>query len=57
MSRLRLVDVGFRGLGLKPESAIISVVPVLHEIIPGGWSRVWLCEADATMGSTSGENP
>jgi hypothetical protein len=44
-------------LGLKPESAIIAVVPVLHEIIPGGRSRVWLCEPDATMGSTSGENP
>ena len=39
-----------RCLGLKPESAIIAVVPVLHEIIPGGWSRVWLCEPDATIG-------
>jgi hypothetical protein len=32
---------------------VVAAVPVLHEIIPHGWSRVWLCE----MGSTSGENP
>jgi hypothetical protein len=30
---------------------------VLHEIIPGGSSRIWFCESDATMGGTNGENP
>ncbi len=38
-------------LGLKPESAMIAVAPVLHEIMPHCWSRVWLCEPDATTGS------
>jgi hypothetical protein len=23
---------------------VVAAVPVLHEIIPHGWSRVWLCE-------------
>jgi hypothetical protein len=27
-------------LGLPPESAMIAVVPVLHAIIPQGWSRL-----------------
>ena len=44
-------------LGRKPESAMIAVVQVLHEIIPGGSSRIWFCESDATMGGTNGENP
>ena len=44
-------------LGLKPESAMIAVVPVPHEIMPHCWSRVWLCEPDASMGSTYSENP
>jgi hypothetical protein len=42
---------------LKPESAMIAVLPVLHEIIPHGWTRVWLFERDATISSTYGENP
>jgi hypothetical protein len=29
-----------RCLALKPESAMIAVVPGLHEIMPGGCSRV-----------------
>jgi hypothetical protein len=44
-------------LGLKPESAMIAVTPLLHEIIPHGWSRIWLFEPDATISSTFGENP
>jgi len=44
-------------LGLKPESAMVAVVPVLHEIIPHGWSRVWLCHPDGTVGSTYADNP
>ena len=30
-------------LGLKPESAMIAVTPLLHEIIPHGWTRLGLC--------------
>lgn len=44
-------------LGLPPESAMIAVVPVLHEIIPHGWTRLWLCNPDGAVGSTYGENP
>lgn len=44
-------------LGLPPESAMIAVVPLLHEIIPHGWPRIWLFEPDATVGSCYGENP
>jgi DNA-binding CsgD family transcriptional regulator len=44
-------------LGLPPESAMVAVVPVLHEIIPHGWSRVWLCHPDGTVGSTYADNP
>ncbi|MGA7383875.1 MAG: hypothetical protein WBW81_04005 [Methylocella sp.] len=44
-------------LGLPPENAMIAVVPVLHEIIPHGWSRVGLIEPDATMGSFYAEHP
>jgi hypothetical protein len=36
-------------LGLKPESAMIAVTPLLHEIIPHGWSRMGLYESDATI--------
>ena len=36
-------------LGLKPESALIAVTPVLHEIIPHGCSRLGLIAPDATM--------
>jgi DNA-binding CsgD family transcriptional regulator len=44
-------------LGLKPESAMIAVTPLLHEIIPHGWSRMGLYASDATMGSAYAENP
>jgi DNA-binding CsgD family transcriptional regulator len=44
-------------LGLKPESAMVAVAPVLHEIIPHGWSRAWICHPDGTVGSTYAENP
>jgi hypothetical protein len=44
-------------LGLKPESAMIAVTPLLHEIIPHGWSRMGLYESDATMTSAHAENP
>jgi hypothetical protein len=44
-------------LGLKPESAMIAVAPLLHEIIPHGWSRLGLYESDATMRSAYAENP
>jgi hypothetical protein len=27
-------------LGLEPESAMIAVTPLLHEIIPHGWTRL-----------------
>ena len=42
-------------LGLPPESAMIAVAPVLHEIFPHGWSRVWLCHPDGSVGSTYAE--
>src|ERR1700732_4864237 len=44
-------------LGLPPESAMIAVAPLLHEIIPHGWSRMALVEPDATMGKAYAENP
>jgi GAF domain-containing protein len=44
-------------LGLKPESAMIAVTPLLHEIIPHGWTRMGLYEPDATMRSAYAENP
>jgi len=44
-------------LGLPPESAMIAVAPVLHEIIPHGWSRMGIYASDATMGSVYAENP
>jgi hypothetical protein len=31
-------------LGVPPESAMVAAVPGLHEIMPGGSSRIWLCE-------------
>jgi hypothetical protein len=36
-------------LGLPPESAMIAVVPLLHEIIPHGWTRLALVAPEATM--------
>jgi hypothetical protein len=37
-------------LGLPPESATVAVVPLLHEIIPHGWSRIALLAPDANHG-------
>jgi DNA-binding CsgD family transcriptional regulator len=44
-------------LGLPPESAMVAVVPVLHEIIPHGGSRLALVAPDATITSGYSENP
>ena len=44
-------------LGLKPESAMIAVTPLLHEIIPHGWSRIFLLEPDSAIGCGYAENP
>ena len=35
-------------LGLKPQEAMIAVTPLLHAIIPHGWTRIALMEPDAT---------
>ena len=43
-------------LGLPPESAMIAVLPLLHEIIPHGWTRMALVEPDATIGKGYSEN-
>ncbi|MGC2350564.1 MAG: hypothetical protein WA553_12075 [Methylocella sp.] len=44
-------------LGLKPESAMIAVTPLLHEIIPHGSSRLALLAPDATITNVYAENP
>ncbi len=44
-------------LGLPPESAMVAIVPVLHEIIPHGGSRISLVAPDATITSGYSENP
>ncbi|MGH6834437.1 MAG: helix-turn-helix transcriptional regulator [Methylocella sp.] len=44
-------------LGLKPESAMVAVTPLLHEIIPHGWSRLALLASDATITCAYTENP
>jgi hypothetical protein len=44
-------------LGLKPESAMIAVTPLLHEIIPHGWSRLGRLAPDATITEARSENP
>jgi DNA-binding CsgD family transcriptional regulator len=44
-------------LGLPPESAMVAVTPILHEIIPHDWTRLGLLAPDATMSSTYAENP
>jgi DNA-binding CsgD family transcriptional regulator len=36
-------------LGLPPESAMIAVTPLLHEIIPHGWTRMVLLEPNGAM--------
>jgi DNA-binding CsgD family transcriptional regulator len=44
-------------LGLPPESAMVAVSPLLHEIIPHGWTRIALVHPDATIGSAYIEHP
>jgi hypothetical protein len=44
-------------LGLPPESAMIAVTPLLHEIIPHGGTRGCLLAPDAAITSTYAENP
>jgi hypothetical protein len=44
-------------LGLRPESAMIAVTPLLHEIIPHGPARIALLEPDAPIGCGYNENP
>jgi hypothetical protein len=44
-------------LGLPPESAMIALPPLLHEIIPHGWTRMALLEPDATIRSPYAEHP
>jgi len=44
-------------LGLPPESAMVAVTPLLHQIIPHGWSRFWLFDYDASFTSCYAENP
>lgn len=44
-------------LGLKPESAMIAIAPILHEIIPHGWSRQALIAPDTTWSASYSENP
>jgi hypothetical protein len=44
-------------LGLPPESAMVAVAPVLHQIIPHGSSRLALLAPDATMTNVYAENP
>jgi len=44
-------------LGLPPESAMVAVVPLLHEIIPHGGSRLTFVAPDATITRGYSENP
>jgi DNA-binding CsgD family transcriptional regulator len=44
-------------LGLAPESAMVAVVPVLHEIIPHDGARLALVAPDATITAGYSENP
>ncbi len=44
-------------LGLPPESAMIAVTPLLHEIIPHGWTRMAFIKPDATLSHGYAENP
>jgi DNA-binding CsgD family transcriptional regulator len=44
-------------LGLSPESAMVAVAPLLHEIIPHGGSRLALVAPDATITTGYSENP
>ena len=44
-------------LGLPPESAMVAVVPLLHEIIPHDGTRLALVAPDATITTGYSENP
>lgn len=44
-------------LGLPPESALPGLQSLLHEIVPHGWSHIFLCEPDATVGACYSDNP
>ncbi|HET6375780.1 MAG TPA: hypothetical protein VFF88_06995, partial [Methylocella sp.] len=44
-------------LGLPPESAIIAVSPLLHEIIPHGGTRAGLLDPDGMPNAVYNENP
>ncbi|MDQ6868333.1 MAG: hypothetical protein M3178_07990 [Pseudomonadota bacterium] len=44
-------------LGLPPESAMVAVVPLLHEIIPHGGTRLAFVAPDATIIRGYSENP
>jgi DNA-binding CsgD family transcriptional regulator len=44
-------------LRLAPESAMIAVTPLLHEIIPHGWTRMAFIKPDATLSHGYTENP
>ncbi|MGH8277683.1 MAG: hypothetical protein ACRETH_13410, partial [Steroidobacteraceae bacterium] len=44
-------------LGLPPEGAMVAATPLLHEIIPHGWSCIGLLEPDGTIGRGYSENP
>src|SRR5438445_6655754 len=44
-------------LGLTPGSAMVAVVPLLHEIIPHGWTRIWQMAPDASITGGYTENP
>jgi DNA-binding CsgD family transcriptional regulator len=36
---------------------MVATTPLLHEIIPHGWTRAWLFEPDASISSTYSEHP
>ena len=41
-------------LGVPPESAMVAAGPGLHEIMPGGSSRIWLCEPGPRLSAERG---
>jgi hypothetical protein len=44
-------------LGLPPESAMMAVSPLLHEIIPHGWAQISLLDSNGGLRASYGENP
>jgi hypothetical protein len=42
--------------GLPPDAAMVAVTPLLHQIIPHGWSRFWLFDHAASFTSCYAEN-